>query len=216
MILCSITLISCNGEVDNGLPTVEYGYKRSSGFKQKYPYYRIAYKVDRIKEDAGNTTDVEIKISHGTSGPMVDGGYFYPEVQCVQLLLDEDVLFEEEYFKYLDYYLYKSATYTDGTDEFKYAYIFGERVKFYTSDYYDDYVTDEIVCDGYPLMPVVIYSNEATYTLPLSEGKDEYTISIREVYFDGTVKTVAEAKLYSHRDGERIYFSTEPFSDTAE
>lgn len=181
--------------------TIEYGYKKLRD-DDPYPSYRLAYKVNANKNFGRyGVSYLGIKLSHGAEGPWYYGGYIYPNVERVEVWFEDTLLYEDGYFDYLNDHIY----FTQDINSRPHNSLFiieNQQVKFYTSDNYDGERNSW-----------VRFNNEVSYTLLFTKNKTEYTFEIREVYFDGSVKVVCEAKLYARFDGNTVYFSNEPFDE---
>ena len=195
--LCISMLASCSGD-----KTVEYGYDLLQASAEEYVSYRLGYKVEEsIMLDKRRELLFELRLSHGTGGPWYGGGFVYPEVKRIEVVFEDEILCKDEYFDYLDSYYYASGV-IEHTPSYLESTYGNKRVELYTSEKYD----------GNP-NSFVRFNNEEEYLLRLSEDKEEYTFRIREVYFDGSVKVVCEAKLYARFDGDTVHFSAEPFDE---
>lgn len=182
--------------------TVEYGYEQCPTKDERYVSYRIAYKVDReVTASVENPVEIPIKISHGASGPWLGGGYVHPNVERIEIVFEETVLYQKDYFDYIDRYFYRHysvsflGTYFSHPKE-----VNGEEISFYSSEVFDS-------------EKHITFSNEEEYFLDFTNGNEEYTFQIREIYFDASVKVVCEAKLYARFEGDKVHFSTEPFDE---
>ena len=215
-IFSSFILVSCGTSEENNTiiqrtPTVEYGYDQKPDESRGIFEYMLAYKVEKeiATDEEAYRSDVKIRVSHGSVGPWVDGGYVYPDIQKIEVVLTHNgkstLLYRDEYYNYISdcFFRYFQENFEYGRGYGEPALAAGKPVRFYTSDNY--------IGGGY----ILKFTNEEEYTVSFSRGTytGSLTIELREIYGDGTVKVAKTATLYYSKTESTIKFSTEPFDE---
>ena len=141
--VCSTFLFSCGepplGEdelpidEENSVKIIEYGYDLKRTKEEALIAYRIAFKVPETIDFGKSKYNFEIQLSHGGGGGWFDGGFVYPNIQRIEVVVNDHILCQDEYFDYIDSYFFADEiNYSNGSN------YQGKKVELYTTSEYEE------------------------------------------------------------------------------
>lgn len=226
LLILSALLSSCSSPDENYTPPeavirspetvyIKSGYTVNK--KYEYHTYMMAYRtlgeIDREKET------LAIDYSHGYYAPWNNGGYVYPDVENVKVLVKNDageelLLLEDEFFAYIDTHFYAEGI-SDSTLKKEES----NKLKWYGSADEEGFIR-EIDDAGFSrtVNPnnEAYFSNRETVKLPLEffPSEEGYIVfEIRELYPDESEVTVRATYLYYKNADGALEFSSAQFGE---